>query len=613
MSICFWNRFLRIDLTSQKVEEFSLDNDLFRKYLGGSGLAAYLLEQELDTDVDPLQPENPLAVFTGLLNGTPVPAAGRTSICSRSPLTGIWAESTCGGKFGNALKSTGHDGLIITGRSPKPVVLYLENEKVQFIDAADLWGMNTYDTENKLQETLPGTQTICIGPAGEKMVRFASVIAEGRHARAAGRCGMGAVMGSKNLKAIAVKGTQKVELADRKGLMDYLKNEIKNIKEKAAALTKFGTAGGVMAVEANGDLPIKNWTLGDWAEGAAKTCGQEIDRLYLERHSSCPGCPIRCAKLVKLPSGPAKGEVVHGPEYETCAGFGGLLLNDDLETIVLAQDLCNRLGVDVISTASAIALAMELWERDLIGPDDTQGLKLEWGSKEAILTMIEKIALKDGFGEIFKDGNEEAAKKIGGTAPEFVVTSKGLDIAFHDPRAFTGMAANYATANRGGCHLEALTYFGESGAFPLSLVGYDREFHPHGTENKSELAILMQNFLSVFNPLGLCKFLIRGAVGPEQISGWVRTTLGWDFDTKELMETGERIFNLKRKYNVKLGISRKDDKLPPRLLVHDRKTGRAAGSLPHIGRLLADYYELRGWSEEGIPKESTLMRLGLKG
>lgn len=611
MSACFWNRFLKIDLTNHRVEEFSLDPALFRKFLGGSGLAAYLLEKELNPGMDPLDPGSPLAVFAGLLTGTPAPASVRASFCARSPLTGIWAEANVGGKFGIALKGAGYDGMIITGRAKRPLVLSINQDKVDFIDGSRIWGLDTYETEESVEKLCPGAKVACIGPAGERLVKIASIMIDGKHGRAAGRCGLGALMGSKNLKAIAVAGNKKPPLHDRSGLLDRVKSDISVIKEKAAGLTKYGTAGGVMAVEANGDLPIRNWTLGDWAEGAAKTCGQEIDRLYLAQHSACPGCPIRCAKLVKIPSGPYAGEVVHGPEFETCAGFGSLLLNDDLETIVLANNLCNRLGLDTISAASAVALAMECYEAGLIKSSDTGGIDLGWGSREAILALLKMTAERQGLGDTLSEGTARAAAKIGGLAPEFVVAVKGLDIAFHDPRAFTGMAVSYATGVRGGCHLEGLTFFVESGAFPGTLVGFDREIHPHGTEHKSELAFLMQNFMSVFNPLGLCKFLLRGGMGPEALSNWLAASTGWDTDMNELMETGERIFNLKRMYDFRLGISRKDDRLPVRLETHDRKTGRAAGSLPHMGRLLADYYEIRGWSPEGVPKADTLSRLGL--
>ncbi|MHB8919236.1 MAG: aldehyde ferredoxin oxidoreductase family protein [Desulfocucumaceae bacterium] len=611
MSACFWNRFLRIDLTGRRVEEFSLDPALFRKFLGGSGLAAYLLEKDLDPQMDPLDPESPLAVFTGLLSGTPAPSSMRASFCARSLLTGIWAEANVGGKFGLGLKGSGYDGIIITGRSKEPVVLGVSQEGVEFIDGSGLWGLDTYETEESVKNLRPDSRVACIGPAGEKLVRIAGIMTDGKLGRAAGRCGLGALMGSKNLKAIAASGGKKTDVYNKSRLMELVRESIPVIKEKAAGLTRFGTAGGVMAVEANGDLPIRNWTLGEWAEGAAKTCGQEIDRLYLAKHSSCPGCPIRCAKLVKIPSGPFAGDVVNGPQFETCAGFGSLLLNDDLETILLANDLCNRLGLDTISAAAVTALAMECFEAGLINPSDTGGIHLNWGSREAVLEVLNMTANRRGLGNILAEGTVRAAGEIGGLAPEFVVATKGLDLAFHDPRAFTGMAVSNATAVRGGCHLEGLTFFVESGGFPGILVGFDRDIHPHGTEYKSELAVLMQNFLSTFNPLGLCKFLMRGGMGPETLSNWLTASTGWNVDMNELMETGERIFNLKRMYNFRLGISRKDDRLPLRLETHDRKTGRAAGSLPHMGRMLADYYQLRGWSPEGVPKPDTLKRLGL--
>lgn len=383
------------------------------------------------------------------------------------------------------------------------------------------------------------------------------------------------------------------------------------IKTNAKGLSDFGTAGGVQAVEANGDLPIRNWSLGSWEEGAAKTCGQYIAKTVFASHYGCFACPIRCGKDVKVIVGPYKGTVVHGPEYETCAGFGANLLNDDVNIIIAANDLCNRLGIDTISTSGIIAWAMECYEAGLITKKDTGGWELTWGNGEIILKLVEQIGRNEGYGRFLGQGVKRAAEQIGGLAKEFAVETKGLEYAYHDPRAFTSMAVNYATANRGACHLEALSYFAEQGVFPLSLVGFEKDFDRHGAENKAEIAVLMQNFMETFNDLGLCKFLIRGKIGPAVVAEWLSAVSGESVDEALLMKVGERNFNLKRMFNYKLGVSRKDDYLPPRLGVHDRKTGRAAGSIPHLGKMLVDYYRLRGWSEEGVPKKEKLRQLGL--
>ena len=288
-----------------------------------------------------------------------------------------------------------------------------------------------------------------------------------------------------------------------------------------------------------------------------------------------------------------------------------MCLNDDPAYVIAANDLCNRLGIDTMSGSSMVAFAMELYENNLIPGELLDDIKPEWGSGEAILHLIRQIANREGLGEYLSRGVKQAAEYFGPMAKEFAVESKGLEVAYHDPRAFTSMAIIYATGNRGACHLEGLTYFNENMAFPASIIGLKEEYKPHGTEGKALLAKTMQDYMVVYNALGLCKFLIRGHVQPADIAGWVSAVTGWDFDVEEMFLTGERIFNLKRKINNKMGISRKDDTLPPRLLAHDRGEGAAAGSLPHLGKMLAEYYELRGWTKEGIPTSETLARLGL--
>ncbi|HHX87494.1 MAG TPA: aldehyde ferredoxin oxidoreductase, partial [Firmicutes bacterium] len=348
-----------------------------------------------------------------------------------------------------------------------------------------------------------------------------------------------------------------------------------------------------------------------WGEGAAKVSGQAMAETLRVKHVTCFGCPIRCGKDMKVLAGPYQDTVAHGPEYETVAGFGALCLNDDPNYIVAAHDLCNRLGMDVISTASAVAFAMELYEHGLLKGVDTGGLDLNWGNGEAILGLIKQIARKDKLGAYLAEGVKRAACHFAPLAQEFVVESKGLEFPFHDPRAFTSMAIVYATGNRGACHLEGLTYFNENLSFPATLIGLSGEYDPHSSEGKPLLAKTMQDYLIIFNALGLCKFLIRGHVTPQEIAVWVSKVTGWEIDDQELLNTGERLFNLKRSINVKLGISRKDDTLPPRLLVHDRLEGAAAGSLPHLGKMLSEYYSLRGWTVEGIPRPQTLQRLKL--
>ena len=609
----FYMKILEIDLTTGKQKETAIPEEEYRNYLGGSGLAARIFDQRGYGQVSPLSEEAPLLIFTGILTGYNIPTACKASFCGKSPATGIWAEATVGGYWPAAFKTSGYDGLIITGKAKNPVYLYFGNGEFTIRDATKLWGEDSYSTLEKLQsEHGEKTKVAAIGPAGENEVLISAIMIDGLDARAAGRCGMGALMGSKNLKAIAVTKSENLPpLYDKEGLAEARKKVLPTIREKAKGLSDFGTAGGVPVVEKLGDLPIRNWTGGSWPEGASIVSGQAMAEKFFEKHYACYACPIRCGKEMKVPIGPYSGTVSHGPEYETIAGFGAMCLNEDPAYIIAANDLCNRMGIDTMSGSSVIAFAMELYEHGLIPEGLLGDIKPEWGNGEAILGLIRQIAYREGLGEYLARGVKRAAKEFGPLAEEFAVESKGLEVAYHDPRAFTSMAIIYATGNRGACHLEGLTYFNENRAFPASLVGLKDDYEPHGTDDKALLAKTMQDFMVIFNALGLCKFLIRGHVLPANIAEWVSVVTGWDFDEKELLTAGERIFNLKRTINVGLGVSRKDDTLPPRLLVHDRQEGAAAGSLPHLGKMLFEYYNLRGWSTEGIPLPETLERLGL--
>jgi aldehyde:ferredoxin oxidoreductase len=606
-----YGKILEINLSTGEQKETQIPENEYRQFLGGSGLAARIYDQRGYASIEPLAEEAPLIIMTGILTGYNVPTACKAAFCGKSPATGIWAEATVGGYWPAAFKTIGYDGLIITGKAPKKVYLHFAGGKLELKDAADLWGRDVFETLKSLQ-TVHGEKVkmAAIGPAGENGALIASIMIDGPDARAAGRCGMGALMGSKNLKAIAVEKSDTMPpLFDQAGLSEARKKVLSTIREKAKGLTDFGTAGGVPVVEKLGDLPIRNWTLGSWTEGAAKVSGQAMAEEFFVKHYACYACPIRCGKEMKVPFGPHEGSISHGPEYETIAGFGAMCLNDNPGYVIAANDLCNRLGLDTMSCSSVVAFAMELFEHNLIPGSLLGDLKPEWGSGEAILELIRLVANREGIGEYLSLGVKKAAEHFGSLAEEFAVHSKGLEFAYHDPRAFTSMAIIYATGNRGACHLEGLTYFNENRAFPGSLVGLKDDFDPHSSEDKPLLAKTMQEYMITFNALGLCKFLIRGHVTPAIIAEWVSKATGWDFDEKELLTAGERLFNLKRKINVGLGISRKDDTLPPRLLVHDRNEGAAAGSLPHLGKMLSEYYNLRGWSVEGIPSPQTLERL----
>ncbi len=584
---------------------FNPPEEYEEQYFGGSGLA-FRLVADGPLDVDPMGPENPLYMMAGLLTGIAVPTACKGSMVARSPLSGLWTESTVGGYWPKALRWAGYAGIVFTGRAPEPVYLFIDGDTIELRPAGDLWGQDTFETTGELQNTLgEGTEVATIGPAGENGVRFASIMVGGKDARAAGRTGMGAVMGAKNLKAVAIRGGTRTKPTDHDAMMALNREYIPGIRERSEALGQFGTPGSMQAVEFSGDLPIKNWYQGNWESGAESISGQRMAAEVLEDHYACFACPIRCGKEVRVNRGDFAGTISHGPEYETCAAFGSMVLNDDLDVLIEANDLANRLGLDTISAGAAIAFAMECAEHGIIDED------LPWGSPDVLVGLIRDIAHRRGVGDLLADGTRMAAARLGPLAEEYVVETKGLEVAYHDPRAFTSMAVSYATGARGGCHLEGLTYYVEGGAFPGHKLALDDEWDRASSDDKAILAIRMQDYLGTLNALGICKFILRGHIGPVEMAEWVAAVTGWEMDAESLMRTGERLFNLKRLVNAELGISRKDDRLSPRLLSHPRPTGGAKGVLPHLGKMLNDYYQARGWTEEGLPGKRTRERLQL--
>jgi aldehyde:ferredoxin oxidoreductase len=375
-------------------------------------------------------------------------------------------------------------------------------------------------------------------------------------------------------------------------------------------MTKLGTAGGVVATEQYGDIPIRNWTLGSWPE-AEKVTGATIYEKYLVKDTRCYACPIGCGKEVEVTAGQYLTPRGEGVEYETIAGFAGSCHIDDAESVILANSLCNRYGLDTISTSSVIAFAMEAYEKGLIGPEDAAGLEVRFGDPDAMLAMIERIVFRQDLGDLLAEGVLEAARSIGNGAEDLAIHVKGLEIAYHDPRAFVSMAVNYATAVRGGCHLEAATYWNGYGVH-LPDLGYPETLDRLTSSlEQARLAYDWQNYASVFNPLGLCKFLIKGRVGGERLSQIINGALAWEWTTEDILTTGRRIFQLKRLINLRLGVTAADDTLPKRFLAEPRPTGSAAGNLPDMEVMLPAYYELRGWDKEGKPTQERLEALGL--
>lgn len=606
-------RLLRIDLSTGGQHAEPIADDDLRSFLLGSGLAAKIYRQEMNPALDPLDPASPLLAFNGLLTGTFSPTGCRSSWCGRSPLTGIWNESNMGGHWGAELRFAGYDGLIITGRAAEPVYLWIHDGQAEIRPAGQVWGLDHFDTFERIRaETDPKAQVACIGPAGERLIPLANVVQGGQgHTRTAGRGGMGALLGSKNLKAIAVRGGDKPQYPDPKAFREFVQRINKFIQQNSLGLSRFGTAGGVGGSEAAGDLPLKNWAQGSWKEEVARISGQRIAETIFDRHTHCFACPIGCGKTVRIADGPHAGVYGHGPEYETLAGFGGNCLCDDLNAICRMNDLCNRYGLDTISTSGVIAFAMEAYERGLISRRDAGGLDLTWGNAEAMIGAIHAIANRTGIGNLLAGGVRAAAASIGQGAEAFAVHVKGMELAYHDPRAFVTMAANYATASRGACHLEALSYWMGYG---VRWPGWyaPEAFDDHDSTGKGQVAVDFQNYVSVYNPLGLCKFIAKGQIGPQQVADLVNVALGWSWTVADLLQMGERLINLKRLINMRLGVTGADDTLPRRLLAEPRPTGGAAGVLPDQSLLLEDYYRARGWTWDGVPTQERLAALELE-
>jgi aldehyde:ferredoxin oxidoreductase len=609
----YHGRVLELDCGSGESRERALPQQLYRDVLGGSGLAARLLWDELDPGLEPLDPANPILLFNGLLGGVALPAACKVSLCGRSPLTGIWNESTAGGQWAPRLRGTGFDGLVIRGRAAQPSILLVQGRDASLVDASGLWGLDTFACWEILQARYgPRCAIACIGPAGERRVLLSGVMVDGRSARAAGRGGMGALMGSKNIKAVVVAGHEATPLHDAKGLKQRVRQDMAAIRARSEGLAAYGTAGGIGGADAIGALPVKNWSGGAWSEGARATTAQTFFPRYLDKHHACWGCPMRCSKHVRVSEGPYAGIHGHAPEYETIAGFGGNCLNDDIELIMAANDACNRAGLDTISTSAAVAFAMEAAERGLLGPGDAEGLSLGWGDADTILGLVDQIAGGRALGALLGQGTRRAAAALGPEAAAFAPHSKGLELPYHDPRALHSMAVSYATSNRGACHLSSMSYHVDRG-IPIAELGYDGPPSMMESAGKARVARDMQDFIGLFNPLGLCKFLIKTGVGPSHLAAWLQAATGLDLGVADLLLVGERIFQLQRLINVRLGVRRADDTLPARFLEQARPDGAAAGSLPDLAAMLDEYYTLRGWDPHGIPTPAALDRVGLAG
>jgi aldehyde:ferredoxin oxidoreductase len=606
----YMGKLLRVNLSQKTIVEEPLDFNIARDYIGGAGLATRIIFEEVPADTDPLSPQNKLLFMTGPMTGTLFPTTARYEVCTKSPLTGIWLDASSSGRWGNFFKRTGYDGIIIEGASDKPVYLWITDDHAEIRDASAIWGQDTTTTQDSIKRDVGETRAsvACIGPAGEKQVLLACIVND--EGRAAGRGGAGAVMGSKNLKAIAVNGTKRVgwpgDEAYRKASKAFTTGLAASII--ASMLGKDGTAGGMDSGWVTGDVPVKNWRQGIWKEGSIKLGGFRMAQTILKGQDACLGCPIRCARHIVIDQGPFKMDGP-GPEYETLAMLGTLLMNDNLESVCWANDLCNRYGIDTISTGGAIGFAMEAYEKGLITKADTGGLDLSWGNVDAILEMVKLIGERRGLGELLGQGTKRAAEKIGNGAEAFAVHVKGMEVPAHDPRAFFSMAPNYATSPRGACHLHGNPLIFElGGIMPDGGITYKQGRFDH--DGKGLAAKTAQDFASVANSMIVCSMAAM-TMQPSIIAGFLTMACGTNYTSKDVLKAGERMVNLQRLFNLRCGITGADDKLPKRLLEPTTEGGQK-GRVPDVAYQLKEYYRVRGWTPEGIPTAEKIKELGLE-
>ncbi len=591
---------LKVNLTTGTLETIEVPSAWERDYLGGASLAARMLYAHLTADLDPLSPEAPLLILTGPLTGTAGPAVGRFVVCGKSPATGLWGESNCGGFWGPELRRAGFDGLWITGQAAQPVFLWVQDGRAEIRPADALWGLDTYAIQDAVREQVGErrARVLAIGPAGEAGIPFALLLTD--HGRVAGRTGLGAVMGAKRLKAIAVRGTGTIPLAQPEtyATLRSQVNQALRQDNLSQVMRAMGTASGADYFDYLGEMPKKYFRAGTF-EGASRVSGAAVAESILDGVSACHACVIACGRVVRLEDGKKR----KGPEYETLVGFGPNLLIDDPAAITRLGELCDRYGLDVISTSGTIGLAFHLFEQGVITPADTDGLELRWGDAGVVETLIHRLARREGFGALLAQGSRALGRHFG--AEDEAVQVNGLEVAYHDPRGASGMALVYATSPRGACHNQSDYFMVDIGqADPsLGLAFFDR----HAGAEKAANVARHQDWRTLGNALVMCQF---ANVEAAQVADLIRAATGFDCDLDALLTGGERAFNLKRLINLRLGLTHANDRLPKPLL-QALEDGGAAGYVIPFEAMLSAYYAARGWDAEGRPTAETRARLGL--
>ena len=608
ISDCYRGRLLRINLTEGSSKEDQIDPTHLRSFIGGRGLGAYLLYREVSPDVDPLGPENKLIFTAGPLVGTTAPCSGRFCVNTKSPQTGIYLFSLCSGRFGEYMRRSGYDAFIVEGSAAHPVYLLVDESGATIEEADRWWGLDTTRTEEGIKKALSdsgGCSVACIGPAGENLLRTSCIISE---RRAAGRGGLGAVMGSKNLKAVVAAGSGTVSLSDGDRFKAAVKKARGLIRDNTflmESISPFGTATSLNLTSSYGVLPVRNWQKGT-IEGIDALRPQTMREKFLRRDKACPACPIACSKITAVDIGSFAGAETEGPEYETIYAFGSACENTSMESIIRADQLCDELGMDTIACGVTIAFAMECFERGIIGPEETDNIDLRFGNAEAIVEILWKMVKREGIGELLADGVKVASSRLGQGTERFAMHAKGMELGGYDPRGVKSQALVLACGPRGGCH--------HAGGYVIHAELVSGMFDRMAVKGKGEVVKQARDFRAVMDSAIYCAFL-AAAYKLDVAAEMIEASVGWDVDEYELGIAGERISTMERMFNVKAGLRRENDTLPQRLLSEPLPDGPSEGGAlgTDFDLMVDELYEVCGWDKAtGVPLPKKLQELSLK-
>ncbi len=609
----YWQKLLRVDLSSGRIKVERLEEPVLKRFLGGAGLGAEILGRELES-IKAQDSENRLIFATGPFQGTAVPGSAKFSIMGISPLTGTYADTAAGGSWGTSLKNAGYDVIMLQGKSKTPIYLYIDDDTVELRDAQAHWGKSSYDAVDAIRKENRDSKlsVACIGPAGEKAVSVACIVID-KHSFG-GRCGLGAVMGQKKIKAVAVKGSKTVPVADPEKVKALSKKFFKRIYQTTLEneFREHGTPGLCETAESLGDMPIKYWDGDRFPQGAKQLGAPNYTKVLKAKPVPCKFCPIGCHRGVEVTEPAEYATKGVGPEYETLGLMGTCCMISDPKAVAKANDVANRCGVDTISVGAMVAFAMQCYEKGWISKDIMPDYSLDWGNGMTLVKMTQEIGTKTGFGALFADGTLKAAQRIHPDSVETVVHNKGLDYPAHDPRSCNSLAPTYTTGTRGACHFRGPSEDVEMGGFFIPEMGIKdgmvKFFQP---ENQSLISIRCQDLGVIANSIVICLFMIDGGdLTMAEVLEIFNAITGWDFTMEQLFESGERGFTAQRLLNIRDGYDGTTDVLPKKMY-RAAKLGFRKGQQIPFTRLMKDYYEIRGWDDKGIPSQDTLARLAL--